>query len=316
MLSRLFSVIGLRPLRSAGAILCFHGVTSPELPSHSDVHVPLREFKALIAAAKRMGQLVRLADLVRRHFAGRSTAGLIAVTVDDAYASLLGEAADFVSREAIPLTVFVVVDAAARGVPYWWDRIDDLFPRVPRERWRAFEEACGLTADYRAGQPARYGPLRPLRQWLLAVHAGRWPHELEPLLHGLEEETGTQTLQRPMTYEELTRFAALPSVDLGVHTLSHPVLPLLPDAALNQEIAAGYRALRERFGNTVPILAVPFGLFDSRTVLAAREASMMASLTLAGTTLKQHPGRDDLPRFCISRTETPGAQLGCPPRRP
>jgi peptidoglycan/xylan/chitin deacetylase (PgdA/CDA1 family) len=258
----------------------------------------------LIAAAKCMGQLVRLRDLVRRHLAGRSTAGLIAVTVDDAYASLLGEAADFVSREAIPLTVFVVVEATALRSAYWWDRIDNLFPRVPRERWRVFENACGLTTDYRTGQPARYGPLRPLRQWLLAAHAGRWPRELEPLLRGLEEETGTQTLQRPMTFEELARFAALPSVDVGVHTLSHPVLPLVPDPALSGEITGGYRALVERFVNVVPILAVPFGLFDSRTVLAAREAGMMASLTLAGATLKQHSGRDDLPRFCITRSDT------------
>jgi peptidoglycan/xylan/chitin deacetylase (PgdA/CDA1 family) len=279
-------------------------VTTPTLPAQGVVHVPIHEFESLIASTKEMGQLVPLRDLVRRHLAGRSTAGLIAVTADDAYASLLSEAADFVRREAVPLTVFVVTDAAALGAPYWWDRIDDLFPRVPRERWRAFEDACGLTEDYRKGQPARYGPLRPLRQWLLAAHAGRWPHQLESLLQRLEEETGTQTLHRPMTFEELGHFAALPSVDLGVHTVSHPVLPLLADAELTREIAAGRRALDDRFGSVVPILAVPFGLFDNRTVVAAREAGMLASLTLAGTTLKRHRGRDDLPRFCMSQDES------------
>jgi peptidoglycan/xylan/chitin deacetylase (PgdA/CDA1 family) len=106
-----------------------------------------------------------------------------------------------------------------------------------------------------------------------------------------------------MTYEELACFAALPSVDVGVHTVSHPVLPLLPDAELSLEITASHQALRERFANVVPILAVPFGLFDGRTVRAAREAGMAASLTLAGTTLRAHDRRDDLPRFCISRDE-------------
>lgn len=294
----------MRPLRSAGAILCLHGVTSAALPGQSVVHVPVADFKALIAAAQRMGQLVPLRDLVERHMAGCSTAGLIAVTVDDAYASLLGEVAEFVGNEGIPLTVFAVTEAASEGAPYWWDRVDDLFPRVRKERWREFEDACGLSDDFRKGQPARYGPLRPLRQWLLATHTGRWPQVLEPLLHGLEEETGTRTVQRSMTFEELARFAALPSVDVGVHTMTHPVLPLLPDAELNREISTGYLALRDRFTNTVPILAAPFGLFDGRTVAAAREAGMMASLTLAGTTLKQHPGRDDLPRFCVSRQDT------------
>jgi peptidoglycan/xylan/chitin deacetylase (PgdA/CDA1 family) len=251
-----------------------------------------------------MGQIVPLRDLIRRHNAGGSTAGLIAITADDAYASLLGEVAEFVGNEGIPLTVFAVTEAAGVGAPYWWDRIDDLFPRVTPARWRAFEDACGLSDDFRKGQPARYGPLRPLRQWLLAAHTGRWPCVLEPLLHDLEMETGTHTVQRSMTFEELARFAALPSVDVGVHTVTHPVLPLLSDLELNREISTGYLELRERFTNTVPILAAPFGLFDGRTVAAAREAGMMASLTLAGTTLKRHPGREDLPRFCVSRQDT------------
>jgi peptidoglycan/xylan/chitin deacetylase (PgdA/CDA1 family) len=298
------SPLSLYPLRSAGAILCFHSVTAPGLSAQGIVHVPVEGFKSLLAAATRVGRLVPLRDLVRRHLAGRNTDGLISVTVDDAYASLLGEVADFVYREAIPVTVFAVSHAAALGSPYWWDRIDDVFPRVPIQRWRAFEDGSGLPAEYRNGQPAHYGPLRPFRQWLLAAHAGRWPPELEPLLRGLEEEAGTHTVQRSMTFEELARFAALPSVDVGVHTLSHPVLPLLPDVELHREIAASYEALRARFVNAVPILAVPFGLFDGRTLVAAREAGMTASLTLAGTTLKRRRGRDELPRFCVSRDDS------------
>jgi len=293
----------VRSVASGGAILCLHGITTPELPSYSDVHVPVEKFRALIAAARGVGRLVPLEELARRHGAGRNTAGLVAITFDDAYASL-GEISEFVRREAVPLTVFVVAEAAALGASYWWDRIDDVFAQVPKARWRAFEDAVGLPVEYRNGQPPEYGPLRPLRQWVLAAHAGRWPAELHELLSDLEEETGTRTVHRSMTFEEVARFAALPSVDVGPHTVSHPVLPLLPDAELHREIMESFNALRERFGNVVPILAVPFGLFDNRTVSAAREAGMMASLTLAGTTLQQQRDRDDLPRFCVSRSDT------------
>jgi peptidoglycan/xylan/chitin deacetylase (PgdA/CDA1 family) len=292
-------------MRSAGAILAFHSVTTPTLPGESAVHLPVGEVRSLIEAARQLGELVPLRDLIDRHRDGRSTAGLIALTMDDAYAAWLLEAADFVRREAIPLTVFVVTQAATRTAPYWWDRVDDLFPQVDGRRWRAFEDACGLTDDYRTGQPVEYGPLRPFRQWMLAAHAGRWPDALEPLLHDLEQETGTRTAQRSMTFEELERFAAIPSVDLGVHTATHPVLPLLADAELVQEITTAHRALRDRFRNVVPVLAVPFGLFDRRTVARAREAGMAASLTLAGTTLRRWRDQDDLPRFCMSREETP-----------
>ncbi len=295
----------MQPLRSAGAILCLHGITSPALPGQSVAHVPVERFEALLAAVREVGQLVPLRDLVARHLAGRGTAGLVALTADDAYASLLVEAADLVRREEVPITVFAVTQAAAAGAHYWWDRIDDLFDRIPPERWRAFEDACGLPAEYRNGQPAQYGPLRPLRQWLLAAHRGLWPQALAPMLHDLEVEAGTHTSQRSMTFEELARFAALPSVDIGVHTVSHPVLPLLPDAELTGEIARGYEELRERLRDVVPILAVPFGLFDDRTLTLARKAGMMTSLTLGGVTLRGHHGVDDLPRFCLSRDDRP-----------
>jgi peptidoglycan/xylan/chitin deacetylase (PgdA/CDA1 family) len=272
------------------------------------VHLPVAAFKALIGAARRVGELVPLHDLVARYRAGRSTAGLVAVTTDDAYASLLGEIRDFVRREAIPLTVFVVANAARRGDAYWWDRLDDLFPHVSAERWRAFEDAAGLPREYRSGQPAEYGPLRPLRQWVLAAHKGRWPRELDRLLTELERERGIRTVQRSMTFTELASFASLPSVTLGIHTVSHPVLPLLGDDELEREIAGGHEALRERFANVVPILAIPFGLFDQRTVRFAREVGL-TSLTLAGTALEPQRGErglaDDLPRYCITRRETP-----------
>lgn len=293
------------PLRSAGAILCFHGITSPATPRDGEAHLSLAEFTAFVAAARRMGQVVPLQQLVRRHLAGRSTAGLIAITADDAYASLLDDASDYLVREAIPLTVFAVTGAAARGARYWWDRVDDVFPLVPAERWRQFENACGLTDAYRIGQPARYGPLRPFRQWMLATHAGRWPTNLEDELERLERAYGTRTSQRSMSLDELARFAALPGIDVGVHTHSHPVLPLLSDHDLAEELATSYQMLRERVGNVVPILALPFGLFDCRTLAAARDAGLVASLTLAGTTLRRYAGRDDLPRFCLCRSDRP-----------
>ena len=295
----------MRPIRSPGAILCFHGITSPAIPGQSLVHVSAAAFRTLVEAAGRMGQLVPLRDLVRLHTVGRSTAGLIALTADDAYASLLGDTAAFIAREAIPLTVFVVTQAAGAGARFWWDRVDDLFAQVAPQRWREFEDACGLPDDYRRGQTSSDGPLRPFRQWMLAAHRGRWPDQLEAELQQLEREVGTESAQRSMTFEQLATFAAIPSVDVGVHTRTHPVLPLLSDGDLGLEIATAFECLRQRFANTVPVLALPFGLFDERTLLAARGAGMAASLTLAGRTLKRHGGRDDLPRFCLCRQDRP-----------
>jgi peptidoglycan/xylan/chitin deacetylase (PgdA/CDA1 family) len=292
-----------------GAILCFHSVTTSSLPAEGTAHVPLEAFESYVRVARRFGEIISLGELVRRHLQGRSTSGLVALTFDDAYLALRTELRPFLAREAVPIAVFIVTRAAATGATYWWDRIDDVFPRVEPNRWREFETACGVPEEYRRRQPRAYGPLRPLRQWLLAAYAGRWPDHLEPELAGLEREVGVQTVHRSMTFDEVTELAATIPVEIGVHTVSHPVLPLLADDDLNREIAASYAVLRERFVSPLPILSIPFGLYDQRTLQTAVSAGMIASLTLGGTLLNGERHPHAMPRLCLNRGDS-GARLG------
>ena len=255
--------------------------------------------------ARRLGQLVPLAELVRRHAAHRSTAGLVALTFDDAYHALGAQPVrEFIAHHHVPLTVFVVTGTARTGAAYWWDRVEELFPHVAADRWRAFENRCGLPEDYRRGQPGEHGPLRPLRQWVLAAYRGRCPAHFEAALSALERELGRSTTQRSMTFQELEALTAIPTVDIGVHTMSHHVLPFLSDLELHREIAGCLDRLRERFDRVVPVLAVPFGLYDERTVRASRIAGMAATLTLGATTLDRAGSDHLLPRFCMMSTDT------------
>lgn len=302
-LARRLARLSVSRLSSAGSIFCFHSIAGAELPSAGSTHVPLETLKSSVRAARRTGEIVPLVDLAARHQAGRSTSGLVAFTFDDAYASLLGAAGDFMAREAVPATVFVTTQAAERGARFWWDRVEDAQASVSAQRWREFEDACGLPDGYRAGQPPEFGPIRPLRQWVLAEHRGRWPEPLEEALSALEHDAGRTTVHRSMTFEEITSLRGRGGLDIGVHTITHPVLPLLSDDEARGEIAECARTLRDRFGTIQPILAVPFGLLDGRTVRVAREAGMTASLGLSGTTLASTDPGDELPRFCVMREE-------------
>jgi peptidoglycan/xylan/chitin deacetylase (PgdA/CDA1 family) len=291
--------------RSGGAILCFHSLATPDLPSHGAAHVTLEAFQTFIRVARRFGEIVPLSELVRRQANNRSTAGLIAVTFDDAYAAIgTPPVRDFLSRHAVPVTAFVVAGAAGTGAAYWWDRVEDLFPAVSSPRWQAFETECGLPEEFRRGQPLDHGPLRPLRQWVLAAFAGRWPAHLESALSALEHECGRRTRHRPMRFDELAVLASTPGLEFGVHTVSHPVLPLLADQDIREEITACHDRLRERVVNVVPVLAVPFGLYDERTLRASRAAGMSAALTLAETTLSGRSRDRALPRFCMTASDT------------
>ena len=284
-----------------GVILCYHGVATPEHPSNAVANVPLDELLAAVRTVRYFCDIVPLGNLLERHLAGASTAGLVALTFDDAYASLAVALPHLVEHLRVPLTICVATDASVRGARFWWDRIDDLFPRVAAEQWREFENRVGLPALFRNGPHAAEGALRPLRQWILAAHQGRWPAGLEAPLAALEAEVGGGTTQRAMTWNELSHAARSPLVDFAVHTRTHPVLPLLDDVTLIAEVEQAHHELRARFPRTLPVLAAPFGLIDVRTVQLAAEAGMTATLGLAARPLTRRREDDPVPRLGIMR---------------
>ena len=287
-----------------GAVLCYHSVTTSSLPGRSEVHVPLEELVATLELLQRAWDIVSLQELLRRQRDHAATGGLVAVSFDDAYAALLAGAADVMRRQQIPITVFVVTNAAQEGLQFWWDRVEDAFARVSPAGWGAFERAVGLPTAYRTGQPPEFGPLRPLRQWILAEYSGRWPAVLEGALRDLEADAGVRSVQRSMTYEELDRLVhACPLVEIGTHTASHPVLPHLNDEDVNCEVAGSFETLRARYATAVPLLALPFGLFDRRTLGLAREAGMEASLILGNTTIGHRAPETGVPRFVMTAGE-------------
>lgn len=293
---------GLVRFSSGGAILCFHSLTTPQLTSESLVNVPLARFVSMVRAIKRVAHIVPLAELIETHQNGRPTGGAVALSFDDAYASLL-LIEDIVRAERMPITVFVTTDSAENGAHFWWDRVEDLFSRVTPERWRIFEHEIGLPLDYKRGQPAEFGPLRPFRQWILADHQGRCPDHIERALARLEAEHGFRTLHRSMTFSELAAISRVPLVDFGVHTRTHPVLPLLDRTEFESEVGGAFQLLQARLPRVSPILAIPFGLFDHNTAAWARGSGMIASLTLAGRTLRGYAGDEGFPRFCLTRRE-------------
>jgi peptidoglycan/xylan/chitin deacetylase (PgdA/CDA1 family) len=218
--------------------------------------------------------------------------------MDDAYKSLTDLARELIERNRLPITVFPTLDGCRKGQAFWWDRVEDLFAHAGPDRWARFEDSVALRMAFRNGQPRGLGPLRPFRQWVLATWAGRWPDELEPPLAELEAGLGYRTAQRAMTFAELDEFAALPDVEVGVHTATHPVLPLLPELEQRREIELCADMLRARYRNFVPILAAPFGLFDRQTEAVATACGMRTVLTLAGGLDQPYEPRFGVPRIC------------------
>jgi peptidoglycan/xylan/chitin deacetylase (PgdA/CDA1 family) len=225
---------------------------------------------------------------------------LFAVTFDDAYLSLASGAVMRSIEAGLPVCVFVVSGASDRGARFWWDRLETVLPLVATERWREFLHQIGSPAEYDSPAAEALGSERSLRQWVLGHHAGRWPSEADAALAALERDTRALAPDRAMTFHEIDTLVARGRVEIGVHTVSHPVLPLLPDETVRAELRDCHATLRERWPETLPWAAAPFGLYDGRTHRLALEAGLHGFLSLHRHTLAHATLTHGLPRINIS----------------
>ena len=289
-----------RPLYPAASILCLHSVTTSEFPSDDPLHIPVPGLRALVRAVRRVAEFVPLDVLVRRHLAGQSTAGLVALTFDDAYAALREAVERVLVPEKVPATVFAVSDALSTGGSYWWDRLSEVNSLASAEQWEQFEHEAEVPPPYRQRGASVEDRFLRIRRLILAEHAGRLSTRLDSALATLEAALGHRCAQRSMTMAELRALAAYEGIRIGVHTCTHAVIPALSDADAIREIRDCHRALRDQLPNTVPLLAIPYGLFDARTASLSAQAGMEACLTLTGHALIG-TGSDGVPRFCLDR---------------
>jgi peptidoglycan/xylan/chitin deacetylase (PgdA/CDA1 family) len=88
-----------------------------------------------------------------------------------------------------------------------------------------------------------------------------------------------------MLSSDMVRALHRAGIEIGAHTVSHPILTSLSDDAARYEIVESKRALEAIIGEPVRYFAYPNGKtgldFDNRHVAMARQAGFAAAFTTA-----------------------------------
>ena len=110
----------------------------------------------------------------------------------------------------------------------------------------------------------------------------------EGLTHGL--------MLRPEMIVNLDRHG----VEIGAHTISHPILTSLDNDSARLEISGGKKELEAIIGKPVRLFAYPNGKvgkdFDGRHVAMVRDAGFDAAFTTAVGAITRNQDRYQLPR--------------------
>jgi len=264
-------------------VLLYHRVTQLERDPYGFAVHPDR-FAEHCDVLRRRCDVVRLRD-------ANSTRPQVAITFDDGYADNSREACDILAAAGLPATFFITAGRVNQRAEVWWDRLEQIVMGCEPADGYIDVEIGGrrLWADTRSSMArarahfALYWRLRPLR-----------PAVIESILKQLEVQLGIQTVDREthrwMNGEELRALSATTGVDVGAHTLTHPLLATLPIDEQRNEIDGSRDQLERLLDTRVTLFSYPFGghdAFDPVTAQLVRESGYTLACTGTGGLARQ-----------------------------
>lgn len=275
------------------AVVNYHRVLDrpdPLLDTEPDVAA----FRWQMALLADCFNVMPLHDALRALDEGRLPPRTVCITFDDGYRSVHDLALPILRKFNLPATVFVTsgfvgVDAGNM----WNDRIIHAVQSLPPGTLDLSD--IGLECySLRSLEERKQTALR-------LTEAGKYlpPSERDSLVERLDRMSGMHHDALMLTSEMLVALDRN-GVEIGAHTISHPILTSLDDDSARLEIVSGKRQLEALVGKTVRLFAYPNGKvgqdYDARHVEMVRQAGFFAAFTTAVGAITGDQDRFQLPR--------------------
>jgi peptidoglycan/xylan/chitin deacetylase (PgdA/CDA1 family) len=235
----------------------------------------------------------------------------IALTFDDGYRDNRDHALPILKRHDAPWTMYVTASFADGTGQLWWVEFEQAIRRLQR----VTVTIAGRVHDHDTRDPA--GKQAAFDDIYWAMRA-RPEVELRAIVNQLAAEAGIDgpalTRLLCLDWDELRELAREPSLTIGVHTLSHPMLARHPLHVAESEIIEARLRIASELGRPVDHLAYPVGDAGSagpREFEIARQAGFRTAVTTRpGHVFSEHaPHLHALPRVSLNGFHQNGSAL-------
>ncbi len=288
----------LRWLAPAGArgrllVFIFHRVLAAEdalRPGEPETH----RFDRIVGFLTQQFRVLALADAAEALARDRLPAAAACITFDDGYADNLTLAAPILQRHGATATVFVAT-AYSDGRRMWNDSLIEAVRALPPGEvdWREFGLDVAAVDDDAS------------RRRLIATALPKLktlpPDERAAITDLIARRAAVPSAPPLMMSREQLRAWRGMGFDVGGHTVSHPILSRLSDAAAGNEIGAGREQLAQWLGEPPRAFAYPNGVpgrdYGARDVALVRGAGYACAVTTARGAADRGTDPYQLPRF-------------------
>jgi peptidoglycan/xylan/chitin deacetylase (PgdA/CDA1 family) len=220
--------------------------------------------------------VIALHDAVKLIGTGRMPPRAVCITFDDGYRSVHDLALPILKQYKLPATVFVTSGFVGGG-NMWNDRIIEAVQNLPAGQLDLSELGLGAYSLATLGDRKQtVGRLTEASKYLP-------PQARLDLIKRLELMVGDHLDDGLMLTPDMVVNLDRAGIEIGAHTISHPILTSLEDASARLEIEGGKKELEAIIGKPVRLFAYPNGKagkdFDERHTRMAREAGFAAAFT-------------------------------------
>jgi len=274
-------------------------------------------FESQIRALRERFDIVPLSRLREGLRPGRRSRPAASITFDDGYVDNLTVAKPILERHAVPATVFIVTGCVGRREGFWWDRLTSAVLAggpLPGRLELASGAGPFVWQDARISLPGARG-----RRARSRLHDQLW-HWLcdqpQPdrarALGMLEGWAGTSTASDPagwpMTPGQVGELVASGLIEVGAHTVSHPMLTRLSSREQEVEIEQSRIECQRLLGREPRCFSFPNGDHDADSVAIVRKAGFALACTSQADLVWASGDAHATPRISV-RNETGEALL-------
>lgn len=255
---------------------------------------------------RRIGTPMALSAFAEAVENGETPKGKVIVTFDDGYADNLHNAKPLLVAQDIPATVFVTSGALGTQSEFWWDELERLILTPGQLPPSAKIQVKGKLQQFDLGESATYSEADAARHAAWSVLRSDDPtprHTLYRTLQSILYAAGESDTRRPildaiarwagataqgredyraLTPNELIQLADGNIVEIGAHTVTHPLLACLPPDRQRAEILDSRKRLQELTGKAIDLFAYPYGsvgAFNQHSISVLRDAGFLAACT-------------------------------------
>jgi peptidoglycan/xylan/chitin deacetylase (PgdA/CDA1 family) len=284
-------------------ILGYHRIVDATRDPYSMCVSPNR-FAQQLEVLRQWATPMRLWDVVQSLRDGTLPPRAVALTFDDGYTDQLLEAKPLLEKYNIPATVFVTTGYL--GGEFWWNELEEILYRpsiLPQQlslyvKGEPFKWSCTPAHYSGADGESRRSLLFSLYQSMLQLTAD----QQRSLLAELREWTGAGVCKREsvaLTREQLVRLAAGDLIDIGAHSVSHPLLNSLSPTMQRSEIQESKSCLEALLAHPVQGFSYPNGAFSELTQAIVQQAGFLFACASYNDVTRRGCRLYDLPRFWI-----------------